>query len=162
MLGLLGGIFGGISRNRMIKKQQELVNEQKRENQDWFDRRYNEDVTQRADAQAMLTRTADKIREQNRAAAGAQAVMGGTEEAAAAAKAANAKTLADATSAIAAAGADRQDKIEGTYRGRQHQLDGEMRQLEAGKVDGYGMANNAIAGLRSDAQSIFDIIDAWK
>lgn len=144
--GALGGIFGGISKNKMLKKMGNMINEQKRENQDWYDRRYNEDATQRADAQAILTQTADMIRQRNQQSAGTQAVMGGTEESAAAAKEANAKALSDATSQIAVAGAQRKDQIEGQYRERQHQLDEKLRELEAGKVDGFGMVSNAIGG----------------
>lgn len=144
--GALGGIFGGISKNKMLKKMIGMVNQQKRENQDWYDRRYNEDSTQRADAQAMLTKTADMVRQRNQQSAGAQAVMGGTEESVAAAKEANNKAISDATSQIAVAGAARKDQIEGQYRERQHQLDEQLRQLEAGKVDGFGMVSNAIGG----------------
>ncbi|MBF0924417.1 MAG: hypothetical protein HXK59_09245, partial [Campylobacter concisus] len=106
-LGAIGGIFGSISKNKMLKEQQRMVDGQKRENQDWYDRRYNEDSTQRADAQAMLTHTADMIRQRNQQAAGSAAVMGGTDESVAATKEANAKALADTTSQIAVAGEQR-------------------------------------------------------
>ena len=145
-VGALGGIFGGISKNKMLKKMRKMINEQKRENQNWYDRRYNEDATQRADAQAILTQTADMIKRRNQQSAGTQAVMGGTEESAAAAKEANAKALSDATSQIAVAGAQRKDQIEGQYRERQHQLDEQLRQLEGEKVDTFGMISNAIGG----------------
>lgn len=144
--GALGGIFGGISKNKMLKKQMAMIKEQKRENQDWYDRRYNEDATQRADAQAILTQTADMIKRRNQQSAGAQAVMGGTEESAAAAKEANAKALSDATSQIAVAGAQRKDQIEGQYRERQQQLDETLRQLQGQKQDGFQMVSNAIGG----------------
>lgn len=144
--GALGGIFGGISKNKMLKKQMAMIKEQKRENQDWYDRRYNEDSTQRADAQAILTQTADMIRRRNQQSAGTQAVMGGTEESAAAAKEANAKALSDATSQIAVAGAQRKDQIEGQYRERQQQLDETLRQLQGQKQDGFQMVSNAIGG----------------
>ena len=144
--GALGGIFGGISKNRMLKQQMKLVNEQKRENQDWYDRRYNEDATQRADAQAVLTHTAEMIRQRNQQAAGTAAVMGGTEESVAAAKEANAKALSDAASQIAVAGAQRKDQIEGRYRERQHELDETLRALQGQKQDGLQMASNAIGG----------------
>ena len=145
-VGALGGIFGGISKNKMLKKMRKMINEQKRENQNWYDRRYNEDATQRADAQAILTQTADMIKRRNQQSAGTQAVMGGTEESAAAAKEANAKALSDATSNIAVAGAQRKDQIEGQYRERQNQLDEQLRQLEGEKVDAFGMISNAIGG----------------
>ena len=145
-VGALGGIFGGISKNKMLKKQMAMVKEQKGENEDWYNRRYNEDATQRADAQAMLTRTAEAIRERNRQSAGSAAVMGGTDESVAATKAANARALADATSQIAVAGAQRKDQIEGQYRERKQQLDETLRELEAGKVDGFGMVSNTVGG----------------
>ena len=144
--GALGGIFGSLSKNKMLKKQQRLVNEMKRENQDWFDRRYNEDATQRADAQAVLTRTSEMIRERNRAAAGAQAVMGGTDESVASAKEANAKALSDATSQIAVSGERRKDQLEGQYRDRAQQLDTLLGELKAGKADGLEMISNALGG----------------
>lgn len=145
-LGAIGGIFGGISKNRMLKRQQRMVDEKKRENQDWYDRRYNEDSTQRADAQAMLTHTADMIRRRNQQAAGSAAVMGGTDESVAATKEANAKALADATSQIAVAGEQRKDKIEGQYLSRKDALDEQLRALRGQKVDGFGMVSNAIGG----------------
>ena len=144
--GALGGIFGGISKNKMLKKQMAMIKAQKRENQDWYDRRYNEDATQRADAQAILTQTADMIKRRNQQSAGTQAVMGGTEESVAASKEANAKALSDATSQIAVAGAQRKDQIEGQYRERQQQLDETLRQLQGQKQDGFQMVSNAIGG----------------
>lgn len=144
--GALGGIFGSISKNKMLKKQMAMIKEQKRENQDWYDRRYNEDATQRADAQRILAMTDESVRNRNKQAAGAAAVMGGTDESVAATKAANAQAMAEAASQIAVAGDRRKDQIESQYRERQQQLDDKLRELEAGKVDGFGMASNAIGG----------------
>ena len=53
MFGFLGGITGA----RAERKVQDSIKKQQRENEDWFNRRYNEDSTQRADAQRILTRT---------------------------------------------------------------------------------------------------------
>ena len=145
-VGALGGIFGGISKNKMLKKQMAMVKEQKGENEDWYNRRYNEDSTQRADAQAMLNRTAEAIRERNRQSAGSAAVMGGTDESIAATKAANARALADATSQIAVAGEQRKDNIEQQYRAKNDAYNNQLRELEAGKVDGFSMVSNAIGG----------------
>ena len=140
-LGAIGGIFGSISKNKMLKEQQRMIDGQKRENQDWYDRRYNEDSTQRADAQAMLTHTADLIRQRNQQAAGSAAVMGGTDESVAATKEANAKALADTTSQIAVAGEQRKDKIEG-----QNALDEQLRALRGQRVDWRSGVSNAIGG----------------
>lgn len=56
------GIFGGIKAVKEAKKQKEMVEQSKRENEAWFNRRYNEDATQRADAQRMLTYVNDSIK----------------------------------------------------------------------------------------------------
>ncbi|MDD7530142.1 MAG: hypothetical protein PUK16_04190 [Prevotellaceae bacterium] len=147
--GALGGIFGGISKNKMLKRMRNMINEQKRENQDWYDRRYNEDATQRADAQAILTHTADMIRQRNRAAAGSSAVMGGTEESAAATKAANAQAMADATSSIVQAGEQRKDAIEQQYRAKDEAYNEQLRQLQGQKQSVLDIAGGAIGGAAS-------------
>ena len=101
-IGAVGSIFGGIKASKAMKKAKRNVEAQRQKNQDWYDRRYNEDATQRADAQRILTQTEESIKQRNKAAAGSAAVMGGTDESVAAAKEANNKALADATSQIAA------------------------------------------------------------
>ena len=79
-LGAAGSIFGGISASKAMRRVKKNLQAQKEANQNWYDRRYNEDATQRADAQRILTQTEESIRNRNRQAAGAQAVMGGTDE----------------------------------------------------------------------------------
>ena len=78
-LGIGASIFGGISASKAMKKIKKNLQSQMQENQDWYDRRYNEDATQRADAQRILTMTNENIKQRNQQAAGAQAVMDGTE-----------------------------------------------------------------------------------
>lgn len=152
-LSAVGSIFGGISASRAMKKVKKNLQAQKQANQDWYDRRYNEDATQRADAQRILTKTRESIRNRNRQAAGAQAVMGGTEESVAAAKAANNQALAEATSQIAVNAEARKDQIEQTYQQRDAQIDEALNNLEVNKaraissaVQGMSQAGAGIAG----------------
>lgn len=114
-VGAAGAVFGGAMATNALNKVKEGVLDQRQKNQNWYDRRYNEDDTQRADAQAILTRTEQSIKERNRQAAASAAVMGGTEESVAAAKAANNQALAEATSKIAENASRRKDNIEATY-----------------------------------------------
>ena len=79
-LGIGASIFGGISASKAMKKVKRNIEGQMKENQNWYDRRYNEDATQRADAQRILTMTNENIRQRNQAAAGSAAVMGSSEE----------------------------------------------------------------------------------
>jgi hypothetical protein len=145
-VGAVGSIFGGISKNKAIKKQMEMVARMQRDNQDWYDRRYNEDATQRADAQRMITLTEESIKKRNKAAAGTAAVMGGTDESVAAEKEANSKALADTTSQIVAAGDARKDQIENQYLSRKENLDNAMRELESQKQSGLDILGGAIGG----------------
>ncbi len=152
-LSAVGSIFGGISASKAMKKVKNNLENQKRENQDWYDRRYNEDATQRADAQRILSKTEESIRNRNRQAAGSAAVMGGTEESVAAAKAANNAALADATATIAANADARKDQIEAQYQQKKAQVDDALNNLEMNKaqaissaVQGVAQAGAGIAG----------------
>ena len=144
-LGAAGSIFGGISASKAMRRVKKNLQAQKEANQNWYDRRYNEDATQRADAQRILTQTEESIRNRNRQAAGAQAVMGGTDESTAAAKAANAQALADATSQIAVNAENRKDQIEQTYQQRDSQINEALNNLEMNKAQSISQAVQGVA-----------------
>jgi hypothetical protein len=144
-LGAAGSIFGGISASKAMRRVKKNLQAQKEANQNWYDRRYNEDATQRADAQRILTQTEVSIRNRNRQAAGAQAVMGGTDESTAAAKAANAQALADATSQIAVNAENRKDQIEQTYQQRDSQINEALNNLEINKAQAISQAVQGVA-----------------
>ena len=144
-LGAAGSIFGGISASKAMRRVKKNLQAQKEANQNWYDRRYNEDATQRADAQRILIQTEESIRNRNRQAAGAQAVMGGTDESTAAAKAANAQALADATSQIAVNAENRKDQIEQTYQQRDSQINEALNNLEINKAQAISQAVQGVA-----------------
>lgn len=144
-LGAAGSIFGGISASKAMRRVKKNLQAQKEANQNWYDRRYNEDATQRADAQRILTQTEESIRNRNRQAVGAQAVMGGTDESTAAAKAANAQALADATSQIAVNAENRKDQIEQTYQQRDSQINEALNNLEINKAQAISQAVQGVA-----------------
>lgn len=144
-LGAAASIFGGISASKAMRRVKEQLQAQKQANQNWYDRRYNEDATQRADAQRILAQTEKSIKNRNRQAAGAQAVMGGTDESTAAAKAANAQALADATSQIAAGADNRKDQIEQTYQQRDSQINGALNNMEINKAQAISQAVQGVA-----------------
>ena len=145
-IGAAGSIYGGISASKAMSKMKANVEAQKKANQDWYDRRYNEDATQRADAQRILTMTEESIKNRNKAAAGAQAVMGGTEESVAAAKAANNKALSDATSQIAVNAEQRKDSIEQQYQQRDADLTNQLNEIEQNKANAIGQAVQGVTG----------------
>lgn len=145
-LGVAGTLFGGASASAAMRRLKRNIEAQRKANRDWYDRRYNEDVTQRADAQRVLAMTEESIRNRNRQAAGAQAVMGGTDESVAATKAANNAALADAASRIAANGDARKDRIEQEYMAREDGYVNQLNQLDLGKANAVAGAVQGLAG----------------
>lgn len=124
-------IFGGISANRQERGQLKALRKQQKENRDWYNRRYNEDATQRADVQRMLSRTNEAIAARNRAAAGKQRVTGGTDASLASTQQANAAAIGDALSKVAADAEARKDNIEAQYRERKADLDAQEDAVKA-------------------------------
>lgn len=145
VLGAAGSIFGGIKASKAMRRAKKNIEAQKQANQNWYDRRYNEDATQRADAQRILAKTEESIRNRNKQAAGAQAVMGGTDESTAAAKAANAQALSEAASQIAVNADNRKDQIEQQYQQRNASYDAQLNQLELDKANAIGQAVQGVA-----------------
>lgn len=155
-MSAVGSIFGGIKASRAAKKAKRNIEAQQRDNQNWYDRRYNEDATQRGDAQRLLTMTEESIRNRNRAAAGTQAVMGGTEESVAAAKEANNSALSDAVSGINAAADARKDAIEQQYMSRKDQLQGQLNQIEQGRAQSIATATAGVLGAAGSVAGVLD------
>ena len=156
-LGLASSIAGGIANRNARRKQEQMLAQQQRENQAWYDRRYNEDPTKRADTVRLLTQMQEQIKNRNRAAKGRQAVMGGTEDSTTAVKEANNKTLADTTSQIVAANEARKDAIEQQYQQNKRSIQGQQMQMEAEKSADTA---NVVAGVAGTAANIAATLDA--
>ena len=156
-LSIASSIAGGIANRKARRKQEQMLAQQQRENQAWYDRRYNEDPTKRADTVRLLTQMQEQIKNRNRAAKGRQAVMGGTEDSTTAVKEANNKTLADTTSQIVAANEARKDAIEQQYQRNKRSIQGQQMQMEAEKSADTA---NAVAGVAGTAANIAATLDA--
>lgn len=156
-LGLASSIAGGVANRKARRKQEQMIAQQQKENQAWYDRTYNADPTKRADTVRLLTQMQEQIKNRNKAAKGRQAVMGGTEDSTTAVKEANNKTLADTTSQIVAANESRKDNIEQQYRERKNQLNNQQMGIEAEKAADTA---NAVAGVAGTAANIAATIDS--
>ena len=156
-LGLVSSIAGGIANRNARRKQEQMLVQQLRENQAWYDRKYNEDPTKRADTVRLLTQMQEQIKNRNRAAKGRQAVMGGTEDSTTAVKEANNKTLADTTSQIVSSNEARKDAIEQQYQQNKRSIQGQQMQMEAEKSADTA---NAVAGVAGTAANIAATLDA--
>ena len=156
-LSLASSVAGGIANRNARRKQEKMIAQQQRENQAWYDRRYNADPTKRADTVRLLTQMQEQIKNRNKAAKGRQAVMGGTEDSTTAVKEANNKTLADTTSQIVAANESRKDNIEQQYMNRKNQLTNQQMGLETEKSADTA---NTVAGVAGTAANIAATLDS--
>lgn len=150
----LGSIFGGISASKAMKKVKKNLEGQRAQNLNWYNKRYNEDPTQRASAVALLTRLEDNIRNRNRQAAATQAVAGGTEESVAATKAANNEALANTMTNIVVNDEARKDAIESTYLQTDQSLNDKLNDMELNKAN---QITNAIQGVTDAGSKIADL-----
>lgn len=152
-ISAVGSLVGGIMRNKAMKRAQEEQKRKEREKADWYNRRYNEDATARADAQRAITMTEEAMKQRNRAAQGAAAVMGGSQDAVIAAQQANASAMADTASSIAASAEARKDAVEAQYRAQKDAISDQRRAAEIAKA---GAIADSIQGVAQAGSSIAD------
>ena len=127
---MIGTVLGGIFTASSKKKQDKMIAKEKEKNEQWYNRRYNEVGTERADAQAALTAMRDAMKERSKAAKGASIVSGGSEESMATEKAAQTAAMAQTISSINAANEQRKDAIESQYLAKDSALVNEQLQAE--------------------------------
>lgn len=143
-------IFGGINAAKAMNSVKKNIEDQRKKNQDWYDRRYNEDATQRADAVQVLTQTQDMLRRNSEQAAGSAAVSGGTDESVAQAKASATKTVGDVMSNMNAQAASRKDSIEQQYMANDTNFANQLNDLTMKKAEAI---NQAVQGVGQAAAS---------
>ncbi len=148
-------IFGGLSASKAMKERKNALAQRARENEDWFNRRYNEDATARADSQRMITLVGDAVRRRNRAAAGRAAVMGGTPEAVAATQEANNELIGNTTAQIMQDADARRENVEAQYMERKNQIRNAQDDLELQRANNITGAVQGVADAASGIASSF-------
>lgn len=115
-LGAAGSAANFISQAKEARKRRRALDERERENEAWYNRKYNEVGTESASAQRALTAMRDAQRQRMNRASGAAAVSGASSESVAAEKAAANKAIGDTVSAIAARDDARKERVDDEYR----------------------------------------------
>ena len=155
---IASGIAGGIKARKAAKKMNAQLNKMEQDNKTWYDKRYNEDYTQSALAQAALNKTKDAVQQQVTNATGSSIVTGATGEEAARAKAAANQTISDTMSNIVQEGEQRKQNIEQQYLATKNSIDnqrvGQYQQQAANAQQAASQGMQAGMGLAgADAQS---------
>lgn len=110
--GLASSIAGGIKSAKAAKQQQELINEQARKNDAWYNRNYYQNYLDSAEAQAAMKRVENTLKKQNQEARATAVVTGATPEAAVAQQQANNEILDNVATDLAAQGTARKANID--------------------------------------------------
>lgn len=132
--GVAGSVFGGWQASKSMRRVRELLREQQRDNQNWYDRRMNQNFGQTAEAQEAMRRAREYAEELGKKAEGVRAVTGGTEESAIAAKEKAAKMVGDTAATIAANGTQAKEAVEQQYLRNRQLLRNEETELEKQKA----------------------------
>ena len=163
MIGTLisvgAGILGSVMSSRTARKQQESqqteLDRQKAENAAWYNRRFYEDGTQRADVQRSLTRAQDTLRRNSRAASGQAAVTGASNATVAATKEANNQAYADMVSQAAATAEARKDAVEQGYLEQKRNLSKQQIEADANRANAQiGAINTAVQAVGTAAAGL--------
>lgn len=144
---LAASLFGGAKAAEEQRKAEAELRAEKARNEAWYNRRYNENYADTAAGQNMIRMAKDAARENWQREAGAAAVAGGTDAAAAQAKEAGNRMVGDAVAEMAAKDTARKDNVDAAYRAEKSRLTQQQMALDQQKAQ--NIAN--VAGGVSDA-----------
>jgi len=119
-------VYGGVSGIKAARDKDRMLASQKRANKRWYERRYNEDSTQRADAQGVLTKLNEAAKTRSEASNGRSAVMGSSTEGKAVVGQQNANMISNTTSNIASNSSARKDRLDERYKATERGIDNAM------------------------------------
>ena len=113
--GAAGSILAGRAAKKAARRKDALLNKMEADNQNWYNRRYNEDYTQTAEAVNAMRLMRENADRNVKRSEGVAAVMGGTDESVAQAKAAANEAVGNTLANIAAQGTAQKNAVESQY-----------------------------------------------
>ena len=146
-LKVAGSIFGGIQAARAAAKQRKSAKQEMAANNNYLAKKYYEDATQRADAQAVINSMKESLASANRNQAGMNAVMGASNEVVAAQKQAASNAIADTMQSINAAAVQQKDNLESNVRAQNAALNEQIR-------NSYGQQAQAIQNMAQQVGNV--------
>ena len=163
-MGILGGIIGGIgsavagivggnATRKAANRNARLLQEAENDAKAWYDKEYNANFLDRSDARATIAKTREILNERYKAAEGAAAVSGATEESLARQKAAANDVLADVTSNIAERADAYKDAVRANYENQQANFLAQKTNVNNQKAQATAQA---ASGLANAAKSLGD------
>lgn len=144
-------IYGAVKSSQANKRAQAMIQNQRDENQKWYDQKMAEDYTQRSDVQNILRKQRDLLNEQYQRARATNIVAGGTDESLALQQQAANEAMGDTIADIAANASSYKDSIENQYRAQDAALNQQQIGVEQAKAQAIaqaaGQMGSAVGGL---------------
>lgn len=144
-------IYGAVKSSQANKKAQQMIQNQRDENQRWYDQKMAEDYTQRSDVQNVLRKQRELLDEQYQRARATNVVAGGTDESLALQQQAANKTMGDTMADIAAGASAYKDSIEQLYRAKDDAITQQLIGVQQAKAQSIanaaGQVGSAVGGL---------------
>lgn len=149
-----GAVMSGIAGAKAYRNQMKNLRQQEKDNQNWYDRRYNENATERADSVALNEQAKQHFAEQMAQHQGTAAVMGGTNAQLAAEKNAEAAGYANIQAQRQQMADTRKDTIENKYMENKSNIQNKMLEMEAQRAQNIQAAASQMAQAGSSMMSI--------
>lgn len=144
-------IYGAVKSSQANKKARQMIQNQRDENQKWYDQKMAEDYTQRPDAQNILRKQRELLQDQYQRARATNIVAGGTDESLALQQAAANETMGDTMAEIASQASAYKEGVEEQYRANDAALNQQMVGVEQGQANAIaqaaGQMGSAVSGL---------------
>lgn len=144
-------VYGAIKSSEANKRAQQMLQNQKDENQKWYDQKMDEDYMQRSDVQNVLRKQRELLEEQYKRARATNIVAGGTDESLALQQQAANDVMGDTMANIAAQASSYKEGVENQYRAQDAALAGQQIANEQAKAQSIaaaaGQVGSAVSGL---------------
>lgn len=144
-------IYGAVKSSQANKKARQMIQNQRDENQKWYEQKMAEDYTQRPDAQNILRKQRELLQDQYQRARATNIVAGGTDESLALQQAAANETMGDTMAEIASQASAYKEGVEEQYRANDAALNQQMVGVEQGQANAIaqaaGQMGSAVSGL---------------
>ena len=151
---IAGAAASAIAGARAYRNQMKNLRKQERENQNWYDRRYNENATERADSVALNEQAKQHFAEAMAQHQGVAAVMGGTNAQLAAEKNAEAAGYANIQAQRQQMADTRKDTIENKFLTNKSNIQNKMLEMEQQRAAGIQTAASQMAQAGSDMMKL--------
>ena len=150
-------IYGAIKSSQANKRAEQLLKNQRDENQKWYDQKLAEDYTQRTDVQNVLRKQRELLQEQYQRARATNIVAGGTDESLALQKAAANEAMGETMADIAENAASYKEGVENQFLAQDAALNQQQIANEQAKAQSIanaaGQVGSAVSGLMTGAST---------